>query len=271
MPWATMLPCQTACGDFGSVTSTAVIDSNAVPDAQNVLPSGEKPLSWPIRATGRVDCSTGCRQSWLHVVDRDQAGVGRRVAEHRGEQPAPRVEVQRLVRREHRQLGQRVGLHRVRGIGHVDHRDALRGRVELERVDGVQQRGVVERALAPALVDVAQHLEAARACPGGRRATTLQCSPSVAAPAGTRPWIPGSRLEPGPHCARGVATSGGSAFCCTVALAGCCPMPWPSASRSLSGPSAPSALSVGSPSINAITTNGPIRPIRALPRPTPPN
>ena len=97
-----------------------------------------------------------------HVVDRDEARVGRRVAEHRGQQAALRVEVERLVRRDHRQLGQRGGLHRVRRVGHVEHGDAGRGGVELERVDGEEQRGVVVGALAPGGVDVAQHLEAAR-------------------------------------------------------------------------------------------------------------
>jgi hypothetical protein len=96
-----------------------------------------------------------------HVVDRDQARIGRRVAGDRREQPALRVEVERLVRRHHGNLGQRRGLHGLRRVRHVEHRDALRGRVELERVDGVEQRGVVERALVPAGVDVAQRLEAA--------------------------------------------------------------------------------------------------------------
>ena len=85
----------------------------------------------------------------------------------------------------------------------------------------------------------------------------------MAEPAGTRPWIPGSGFEPGPHCARGVATNGGSARVAIATLAGFCPIPCPSASRSLSGVSAPTALSAGSARISAITRNGAARRMRA--------
>ncbi len=66
--------------------------------------------------------------------------------------------------------------------------------------------------------------------------STLHVSALGFDPAGTRPWIPGSGLEPGPHVARGVAVTGGSGFCCTGAMTGVCPSPCPSAKRSLSGP-----------------------------------
>jgi hypothetical protein len=45
------------------------------------------------------------------VVDRDDPRVRRRVSGHRGQQPALGVQVQRLVRRQHRRLDERVGLH----------------------------------------------------------------------------------------------------------------------------------------------------------------
>src|SRR3954454_14666658 len=64
----------------------------------------------------------------------------------------------------------------------------------------------------------------------------LQMKPFDALPAGTRPWIPGSLREPGPQSARGVATSGGSAFFCFGAMSGVCPVPCPSAPRSFNGP-----------------------------------
>ena len=83
--------------------------------------------------------------------------------------------------------------------------------------------------------------------------------PVVAEPAGTRPWMPGSGLEPGPHFARGVATNGGSARCAVATWAGCWPPPWPSANRSLSGVSAPIAFSAGSARMSAITRNGAVR------------
>ena len=62
---------------------------------------------------GRANCSTGWRQSLRARRRSRRARVGRRVAADGGEQAAPAVEVQRLVRREHRRLGQRGGLHRL--------------------------------------------------------------------------------------------------------------------------------------------------------------
>ena len=75
-----------------------------------------------------------------------------------------------------------------------------------------EQRGVVEGALAALLVDVAEDLEAARralVADQRRRCTRGRRSP---APAGTRPWMPGSAREPGAAFARGVALSCGSGF-----------------------------------------------------------
>ena len=76
--------------------------------------------------------------------------------------PRLRVEAQRLVRRQHRQRLQRVGLHRVRRVGHVEHRHAERRPGQPQRVEREQQRRVVERAHVAVRVDVAQHLEPAR-------------------------------------------------------------------------------------------------------------
>src|SRR3954447_5249052 len=89
--------------------------------------------------------------------------------------------------------------------------------------------------------------------------STLQCSPFVAAPLGTRPWMPGSGFEPGPHVARGVAVSGGSARRSMGAFAGFCPTPSPSAKRSLSGVSAPLAMSAGSATRITSSTTGSAR------------
>jgi hypothetical protein len=95
------------------------------------------------------------------VVDREHPGLGGEVAVHRCEQPALLVQVQRLVRREHRQRRERVGLHRVRRVRHVEHGDALGARARVERVEREHQRGVVEGALVARRIDVAEDLEAA--------------------------------------------------------------------------------------------------------------
>ena len=73
---------------------------------------------------------------------------------------------------------------------------------------------------------------------------------------GRGPGSPARACEPGPQCARGVATSGGSARRAVATRAGSWPPPSPSASRSLSGPSAPLASSAGNARISAITRNG---------------
>src|SRR3954452_13119890 len=95
--------------------------------------------------------------------------------------------------------------------------------------------------------------------------STLHWSPVVADPAGTRPWMPGSGLDPGPHTACGVATCGGSARVAVGTRAGFCPVPCPSASRSLSGPSAPNAFNAGSAITIAITRIGAAGPRRQPP------
>ena len=82
----------------------------------------------------------------------------------------------------------------------------------------------------------------------------------MAEPAGTRPWIPGSGFEPGPHCARGVATNGGSARVAIATLAGFCPIPCPSASRSLSGPNGPWAAAGAAQTNSATTATTQVRP-----------
>ena len=111
----------------------------------------------------------------VRVVERDDAGVGRRVARHRRQQAAPRVERQRLVRREHRELGQQVGLLRMGRVGHVEDDDADALGVDVEGVEREEQRGVVVRALVSRGVDVAQDLEAARrALMGEHRHVALQ-------------------------------------------------------------------------------------------------
>src|SRR3954454_15022349 len=81
------------------------------------------------------------------------------------------------------------------------------------------------------------------------------------APAGTRPWMPGSGLEPGPQRTCGVATKGGSEFRWIGTRSGLSPLPCRSESRSLSGPgSAPVALRGGSTSAPTTRT---IRTTRA--------
>src|SRR6476469_6430917 len=69
----------------------------------------------------------------------------------------------------------------------------------------------------------------------------LHQSPSVAEPAGTRPWTDGSGFEPGPQFARGTASIGGAAGFCTGTSAGVSPEPWPRAAKSLRGPNGPAA------------------------------
>ncbi len=61
MPCDGMLIVVSANGARGSVTSTGMMP--CPPPIQNVLPSGEKPLSWPTGAAGNSDRSVGCRQS----------------------------------------------------------------------------------------------------------------------------------------------------------------------------------------------------------------
>ena len=96
-----------------------------------------------------------------HVVQVDDARVGARVGEHRGEDAALLVQQQRLVRAQHRGRGERAGLPRLRRVVHVEHdRAEALDRVE-EHVLGEQQRRVVEGTRAPAPVAVPQHLEAA--------------------------------------------------------------------------------------------------------------
>ena len=126
-------------------------------------------------------------------------------------------------------------------------------------------------------VDVAQHLEAARVALVADAAVTLQCRPSAAEPSGTRPWMPGSGCEPDRQSARGVASSGGSALRWIGALAGVCPVPWPSAPRSLicvtgvwASPCATSASVPASSSTTRASTHEAVRP-RITFRPAPPS
>src|SRR5205085_1274273 len=85
----------------------------------------------------------------------------------------------------------------------------------------------------------------------------LHHRPSVAEPAGTRPWTLGSGLEPAWHCARGTASNDGEGALRTGAWSGVSPPPCPRASRSLGGPSgpcAPAGEASASSASNATTT-----------------
>src|SRR5436190_16467724 len=62
----------------------------------------------------------------------------------------------------------------------------------------------------------------------------LHHRPLVAEPAGTRPWMSGSGLDPGSQLvARGVAANGGPPGLRIGAASGVSPLPWPSERRSL--------------------------------------
>ena len=98
----------------------------------------------------------------VEVVEVDDAGIERRVAGHRGEQAALLVEQHRLVRGLHRGREQARRLLRVRGVAHVEHRDAGRALGQRLRVGREQQRRVVVRALVAGLVLEPQRLVAAR-------------------------------------------------------------------------------------------------------------
>ena len=163
MPCEVMLPCQIGC----DVLRVGRVDrgDRLVGGRRRVegVAVGREAALVAVAGDGRARLQDGVAAVLAGVVDRHEAGVGRRVAEHRGDQPALLVEHERLVRREHRQLGQRVGLHRLRRVGHVEHDDARRVlRRDLEDVEREQQRGVVVGALVARLVRVAQDLEAAR-------------------------------------------------------------------------------------------------------------
>src|SRR4051812_16524650 len=64
---------------------------------------------------------------------------------------------------------------------------------------------------------------------------TLHQSPALAEPAGTRPWMSGSCLAPGPHFARGAAANDGDAALTIGAASGVSPAPSPRARRSFCG------------------------------------
>ena len=238
MPWASRLPCQIACGWVGSLTSIAVIEGvRGARGVERLAVRREAALVAERRdQRGRVQHRVPA--VGVHVVDREQSRLGGRVAVDRGQQAARPVEVQRLVRGHHRRLGERVGLHRMGRVAHVQHRHAERRAGRVDRVGREQQRRVVERAHMALDVDVAKHLEAAR---GALMGDLLQVAPQPVVarirPAhGRRPRAPGAsrgRTWPRGGHQRRLGPVGDRR------LGGVCPRPGPSWPRSLLPPPRP--------------------------------
>ncbi len=140
-------------------------------DRLDVAGAARHPEGLPVRAEaalvagdGRhLGAELGVAAVAAHVVDVERAGQRQAVADLGREQAALGVEVERLVRRQHPERGEPVGLDRVLRIRHVEDDDSRRRAAEGARQVGRRrQRGVVVGADVALRVLVAPDPEAAR-------------------------------------------------------------------------------------------------------------